>query len=73
VHLSADVATARAVGARRGAPVVLRVDAGGMHAAGTPFYRATNGVWLVDRVPPDRLAVDGPAAGRRRARGTVDR
>jgi putative RNA 2'-phosphotransferase len=58
VHLSADVATARTVGARRGEPVVLRVDAAGMHAAGALFYRATNGVWLTDRVPPERLSVD---------------
>jgi putative RNA 2'-phosphotransferase len=58
VHLSADVATARTVGARRGEPVVLRVDAGGMHAAGQAFFRATNGVWLTERVPPTRLATE---------------
>lgn len=56
VHLSADVATARAVGARRGEPVVLRVDAIGMHAAGEVFLRATNGVWLTGRVPPERVS-----------------
>lgn len=54
VHLSADVETARAVGARRGRPVVLRVDAAGMEAA---FFRAENGVWLVESVPPERLTV----------------
>ena len=53
VHLSPDEATARSVGGRRGEPVVLRVDAAGMHAAGFLFYRAANGVWLTDRVPPD--------------------
>jgi putative RNA 2'-phosphotransferase len=58
VHLSADVTTARAVGARRGRPAVLRVDAAAMHAAGLVFYRATNGVWLTDRVPPRFLTVD---------------
>ena len=52
VHLSADPATAAAVGARRGRPVVLRVDATGMHAAGHEFFRAANGVWLTARVPP---------------------
>lgn len=52
VHLSADVATARAVGRRRGRPVVLVVDAAGMHDAGRVFRRASNGVWLVDHVPP---------------------
>ena len=52
VHLSADVATARAVGARHGRPVVLQVDAAAMRAAGHVFFRAANGVWLVDAVPP---------------------
>lgn len=51
VHLSADIDTATAVGARRGKPVVLVVDAAAMVADGTPFYRSANGVWLVDAVP----------------------
>jgi putative RNA 2'-phosphotransferase len=51
VHLSADVATARAVGRRRGEPVVLVVDAAGAHAAGQVFRRASNGVWLTDALP----------------------
>ena len=55
VHLSADVATARSVGARRGAPVVLAVDAAGLHAAGHEFRQASNGVWLTDSVPPEHL------------------
>ena len=56
VHLSADVATARAVGARRGGAVlVLRVDAAAMAADGYAFYRSANGVWLVDAVPPEYL------------------
>jgi len=57
VHLSVDVATARRVGGRRGAPVVLRVDAAGLAAAGGRFTRSANGVWLVDAVPPEYLAV----------------
>jgi putative RNA 2'-phosphotransferase len=52
VHLSSDRATATRVGARRGAPVVLVVDAHAMHAAGHAFHISANGVWLVDRVPP---------------------
>jgi putative RNA 2'-phosphotransferase len=52
VHLSPDHDTAVAVGWRRGVPVVLRIDAAGMHAAGHVFYRAANGVWLTDHVPP---------------------
>jgi putative RNA 2'-phosphotransferase len=62
VHLSQDVATARAVGARRGRPVVLRVDAAAMAAEGAVFTRSANGVWLTDAVPARHLAVvDGPA------------
>jgi putative RNA 2'-phosphotransferase len=52
VHLSADQGTAAAVGARRGRPVILAVDAAGMHAAGHQFFRAASGVWLTDAVPP---------------------
>jgi putative RNA 2'-phosphotransferase len=62
VHLSADVDTARRVGARRGQPVVLRVDAGAMHAAGFAFLRSANGVWLTDAVPPDYLTLPEPTA-----------
>jgi putative RNA 2'-phosphotransferase len=59
VHLSCDVATARAVGARHGRPVVLRVDAAGMAAEGAVFTRSANGVWLTDAVPARHLAVAG--------------
>ncbi|MDP9384937.1 MAG: RNA 2'-phosphotransferase [Actinomycetota bacterium] len=55
VHLSPDVATARQVGARRGRPVVLAVDAAALHAAGQAFYRAENGVWLTGPVGPQHL------------------
>ena len=51
VHLSKDMETARKVGARRGQPVLLRVDAGRMHAAGFRFFLSANGVWLTDSVP----------------------
>ena len=57
VHLSPDVVTARAVGSRRGRPVVLEVAAGRLSRAGQAFYRSGNGVWLVDAVPPDALTV----------------
>ena len=57
VHLSPDVGTARRVGARHGRPVVLRVDAAGLAAAGAVFTCSANGVWLVDAVPPAFLAV----------------
>jgi putative RNA 2'-phosphotransferase len=57
VHLSPDVQTARTVGARRGRPVVLRVDAAALAAEGARFTRSANGVWLVDAVPPRHLTV----------------
>jgi len=58
VHLSADRETARKVGARRGRPVVLTVDAARMHGDGHAFFRSANGVWLTDRVPPGYLSTD---------------
>lgn len=57
VHLSPDVETARAVGARRGPATVLEVDAAAMAAAGEVFTRSANGVWLVDAVPAHYLRV----------------
>lgn len=57
VHLSPDVATATAVGGRRGRPVVLRVDAAAMVADGMGFTRSANGVWLTDAVPARFLTV----------------
>jgi len=56
VHLSPDEATARAVGGRRGRPVMLVVDAEEMHHDSWVFYRSGNGVWLVDHVPPRYLS-----------------
>ena len=55
VHLSPDEATALRVGARRGEPVVLTVDAARMHADGHEFRMSGNGVWLVAGVPPQYL------------------
>lgn len=52
VHLSAEIKVTMDVGARHGKPVLLTIQAGEMHAAGHVFYRSTNGVWLVDHVPP---------------------
>ncbi len=56
VHLSADIATAKIVGARHGRPVVFAVEAEVMHQADYRFYCSDNGVWLVDYVPPEYLA-----------------
>ena len=51
VHLSSDVPTARAVGRRRGAPVVLVVDALAMARSGHLFFCSGGGVWLTAHVP----------------------
>ena len=55
VHLSATVDTALAVGSRHGKPLVLRVDARAMAAAGHEFQVSANGVWLTASVPPEFL------------------
>jgi len=57
VHLSPDVATAHSVGSRRGAHVVLTVNAGAMQADGHRFSVSANGVWLTDSVPPQYLDI----------------
>jgi putative RNA 2'-phosphotransferase len=57
VHLSPDAETARKVGARRGAPVILRVGSAAMAAAGHSFFLTANGVWLTALVAPEYIAV----------------
>jgi putative RNA 2'-phosphotransferase len=52
IHLSRDIETAQKVGARRGKPIILNINAGKMHTAGFVFYVSENGVWLTDTVPP---------------------
>ncbi|MFF2252942.1 RNA 2'-phosphotransferase [Streptomyces sp. NPDC058142] len=59
VHLSPDRETATRVGARRGRPVVLSVDAGAMHRDGHTFRVSANGVWLTESVPPRYLRFRG--------------
>ncbi|GGR81479.1 putative RNA 2'-phosphotransferase [Streptomyces aureoverticillatus] len=59
VHLSPDRDTATRVGARRGRPVVLSVDAGAMHRDGHVFQVSANGVWLTAAVPPGCLRFPG--------------
>ncbi|MEL6896720.1 MAG: RNA 2'-phosphotransferase [Planctomycetota bacterium] len=62
VHLSADEATATKVGSRRGKPIILPVDAEAMHHDGHRFFLSSNGVWLVDAVPPSFLTIPDPDA-----------
>lgn len=56
VHLSKDIETAHKVGARRGKPVILQVDAARMVGQGFTFFLSANGVWLTDFVPAAFLA-----------------
>jgi putative RNA 2'-phosphotransferase len=57
VHLSVDAKTARAVGNRRGKPVIFVVDAAAMQKEGFEFFVSANGVWLVESVPPEFLRI----------------
>jgi putative RNA 2'-phosphotransferase len=51
VHLSWQLETAKAVGARHGKPVILSIDAKAMQQDGCIFYLSDNHVWLTDTVP----------------------
>lgn len=55
VHLSAEIETARTVGARHGRPHVFTVAAAHLAAEGHLFFLSANGVWLTDSVPPAYL------------------
>lgn len=61
VHLSATTETATNVGARRGKPVVLTVDAAAMGRDGHVFLVSANGVWLTAHVPVRYLDLPGAA------------
>ena len=52
VHLSTDLNTAKAVGQRKGSPVVLKVDAEAAYREGIRFYPGNDDVWLADHIPP---------------------
>lgn len=55
VHISSDIETAIEVGRRHGKPVVFRIKSAEMYRDGYPFFRSTNGLWLVREVPPRYL------------------
>ena len=59
VHLTENLETARKVGARRGKPVILTVNAEAMARAGHRFYVSENDVWLTDAIPPEFLSREG--------------
>jgi|SRR6185312_9052001 len=60
VHLSETTAAAVEVGARRGKPVLIQVNALQAHKDGIRFYRADNGVWLSDDIPAKYLTATLP-------------
>ncbi|MEF8824578.1 MAG: RNA 2'-phosphotransferase [Desulfohalobiaceae bacterium] len=55
VHLCRTPEEARKIGARRGRPVVLEIDAAGMERKGYRFFVSDNDVWLTEEVPPRLL------------------
>ncbi len=61
VHLHSDASTAENVGARRGAPVLLRIRSQQMADEGYVFYVSTNQVWLTDHVPPRYIEFPTPS------------
>lgn len=67
-HLSATAETAAQVGARRGRPVILEIDAAAMAADGHRFWVAPNQVWLTEAVPPRYLRAPAAPPPARRAR-----
>jgi putative RNA 2'-phosphotransferase len=56
VHLSSTADSARLVGARRGSSIVLSIAASAMVKDGYTFRVSSNGVWLIEHVPPIYLA-----------------
>lgn len=57
VHLSADIETAKKVGARHGKPVIYQVNTAQMKMDGFIFYRSVNGVWLTKTVSAKYLEI----------------
>ena len=57
VHISPNYEAAVKVGARHGKPIVLRLRAKDFVSSGHIRYRADNGVWLAEQVPPAFLEI----------------
>lgn len=56
VHMSTDRHLMLDVARRRGAPALLKIDAGRMHDDGVEFFVTGNDVWLTEHVPPSYLS-----------------
>jgi putative RNA 2'-phosphotransferase len=70
VHLSEEYDEAMIVAQHQGDDaVVLTVNATEAHKAGTPFYKPTNGIYLVSSIKPEFLDI-GVEYGRRGRRGS---
>lgn len=52
VHLSSDKETAQKVGMRYGKPVIFEIETARMISENFEFFVSTNGVWLVEYIPP---------------------
>jgi putative RNA 2'-phosphotransferase len=58
VHLTSSRDEASAIGARRGAPIVIEVRARALHDRGARFFQVVGStIWLVDQVPADILVL----------------
>lgn len=68
VHLSVTAEMAAQVGARRGRPVILEIDAAAMAADGCQFWITPNQVWLTEAVPPRYIRAPAAPPPARRAR-----
>ena len=55
VHLSSTEEAASAIGKRRGAPVILIIDAQLMYNDGFKFYKSANNIWLTEFIPVDYI------------------
>jgi putative RNA 2'-phosphotransferase len=65
VHLSVDRATADQVGRRKSShPIMLIVDAGLAHEAGTSFWPGNEVVWLAEQVPAEFISIHRNAAAQ---------
>jgi len=58
VHLTEDIPMTMKVASRRGAPVLIKINAEQMHHDGYLFYLTANNVWLIESVPSAYLTID---------------